>query len=217
MNHQDPSSPAPVNLLVYAIRNILEPTPEYAQLDDLIHLFSMLEFWRIRAVSVASAALVWQTYHKQAQSQSIILLNDEEEQFLNEHDSSNDTWRQIFIGILSTCISTHLLRLWESDSHSLFYAYWNEYFKPLENPDVLPVQPFHHRLSINDIDQLLDTLHRFTNLLPHSKYRNEDNHNDPSPIFDQRVIELIDNYLQYVPQLVTDVLDLFPDSLPLPQ
>jgi hypothetical protein len=170
----DGSVPPPVELLVYAIHAILAPAPEYTQLPDLIRLLTMVEFWRIRAMSVVSAALVWQAYHQQVVSQTTILLDEQEESLFRDHENNDTTWRNIFIKLIATCISTHLLRLWldldGNSSHTLFWVYWNEYFKPLENPSqVLAqpdiVQPFHHRLSISDIDQLLASLNHFANFI----------------------------------------------------
>lgn len=178
------SSPLNLDLILRASHQILSPVPLCPQLHDLISLLTMVEFWRIRAMSVVSSALVLQEYYTQAPSQTILLLNDQEALLLEEHDQSNPIWREIFIKIIATCISTHLLRLWFAldsdslpDSHTLFWVYWNEYFKPIENPslprdhenqhqfDPIPAQPFHHRLSTSDIDQLLTPLKAFANFL----------------------------------------------------
>ena len=163
-------SAPPLDLILRATHSILSPSPLYSQLHDFISLITMVEFWRIRVMSLLSSPLLRQDYS----------LNDNEAFLLTDHKKSDPIWREIFIKIIATCISTHLLRLWlalDSDSlphsHTLFWVYWNEYFKPLENPSLprdhenqhLLAQPFHHRLSTSDIDQLLASLKAFANFL----------------------------------------------------
>ena len=67
-------------------------------------MLSMFEFWRLRAMSVISNALVYQEYYKDAKDQDYILLPQPVEELFKDHEKDNDEWRRVFMKILSICI-----------------------------------------------------------------------------------------------------------------
>jgi hypothetical protein len=98
--------PPPLEIFVYAIRNILDPQPLYSQTSDLLRLLTMVEFWRLRAMSIISSALVYQTYYKGMADPYLFLLPVEVELEFKNCEKSSETWRKCFLQILSGCTET---------------------------------------------------------------------------------------------------------------
>ncbi len=98
--------PPPLEIFVYAIQNILNPQPLYSQISDLLRLLTMVEFWRLRAMSIISSALVYQTYYKGMADPYLFLLPVDVELEFKSCEESSETWRECFIQIVSGCTET---------------------------------------------------------------------------------------------------------------
>ena len=70
----------------------------------------MVEFWRLRAMSVISNALVYQEYYKEPMDQDYILLPQPLEDSFKDHETSSLGWRTVFMKILSIWTEVVILR-----------------------------------------------------------------------------------------------------------
>src|SRR5438445_215006 len=60
----DPSPPS-LEILIRIVQRLLFPQPLYTRIADFLRLLTMVEFWRLRAMSIISNALVYQEYYKE--------------------------------------------------------------------------------------------------------------------------------------------------------
>lgn len=102
--------PPSLDIIVCTIEKLLSPEPLYAQICDFLRLLCMVEFWRLRAMSPISNALVYQEYYKGPMDQDYILLPQPVEDSFRDHERSCTGWRTVFMKILSRCTEVVILR-----------------------------------------------------------------------------------------------------------
>ncbi|PPQ89712.1 hypothetical protein CVT25_014113 [Psilocybe cyanescens] len=145
----------PLDIIIYALNNILHPTflPDF--MSDFLHLFTMIEFYRIWITEKAALAIEMNTFYKGTSDANIILLAQEEEDFLRSLIDSQEVYREIFMTIVEKCCTLDLKRLWLANSNVDFWVRWNEYLSIFNSSNgALPSHSFHHKLSVDEIDQL---------------------------------------------------------------
>ncbi|CAA7261649.1 unnamed protein product [Cyclocybe aegerita] len=164
----------PLDIILYAIKGILYPTPIYEQIPGLIRLLTMAEFHRLRAINIASNALSIQSYYQDNPDPSVMLLSDETEGYFKAFvdTGSSAEWRAMFMKLLSICCAIDVLQVWFHDSDTDFWLRWNEYFAVLDPLAEKPAKLshiFHYALSTHDIDQLRAAASHCVGLLEHAE------------------------------------------------
>jgi len=102
-------NPPSLKVLVCTIQKLLVPEALCTQIADFLRLLSMVEFWRLRAMSVISNVLVYQEYYKELTDRDDSILPQPITRF-KDHEKSGSEWRTVFMKILSICIEVVILR-----------------------------------------------------------------------------------------------------------
>lgn len=99
-----PSGQAPpLDIIIYALNNILYPTFLPELMSEFLHLFTMLEFYRRRIIEKAALTIEMNTFYRSASDANVVLLDDEDELFLRNLVDEQKDVRRIFIKVVEQC------------------------------------------------------------------------------------------------------------------
>lgn len=95
----------PLDVIVYALNGILYPTFLPELMSDFLHLFTMVEFYRIRVVEKAALAIEMNTYyHASSQADPTLpLLTSEQENYLTRLIEKDPDMRKIYMVVITQC------------------------------------------------------------------------------------------------------------------
>jgi len=146
----------PFDVVIYALKSILYlPHPQLV--SELLHLFSLVEFYRIEITRKASEALVFETYYKDRPNSQYKPLDKKHEEFYTHLTETEDTLRKMFMEIVVECCITDLKRFWIANSNTDFWIRWNEYFSIFTNAEGTNLShSFHHNISPEEISCLYE-------------------------------------------------------------
>jgi hypothetical protein len=112
----------PLDIVVYTLKSILYlPGPKLV--SELLHLVSMVEYYRIEVTRKASDALVFNTYYKDNPDpqQHHQLLDGKVEEYYTHLTDTQGTLRKIFIEIVVECCVT------ASHEMSFYIKFYNDF------------------------------------------------------------------------------------------
>ncbi|KIM45197.1 hypothetical protein M413DRAFT_441878 [Hebeloma cylindrosporum] len=146
----------PLDLVIYTLKTILYlPSPQF--LSELLHLVSIVEYYRTEVTQKASKALVFNTYYKENPDQPYQLLDEKTEEYYTHLTNTQDSLRKIFMEIVVECCVKDLKRLWIANSNTDFWVRWNEYFSIFTKAEGTKLShSFHHDLSSEEISGLYE-------------------------------------------------------------
>ncbi|KAF8348366.1 hypothetical protein F5887DRAFT_644155 [Amanita rubescens] len=124
------NSTPPVDVLVYAAKNILFPSLAEDLIPQLLDIIAAIEFYRQRALTRAKKAI-----QRSRSEDKNAPFNSDEEAFLKQLDTPKDSWRKVYMTILCKCCQFDLYHLWTANPSSVadFMIRFNEYFPFLNN------------------------------------------------------------------------------------
>jgi hypothetical protein len=95
----------PVDVIIYAARNILYPSFLYSDIPELLDLLSIVEFYRLRVIEVARNASLWNNYYKTSKETDRDILTREEEKILKRltKESRIQAQRYVYRTLISQC------------------------------------------------------------------------------------------------------------------
>ncbi|KAF9476350.1 hypothetical protein BDN70DRAFT_882512 [Pholiota conissans] len=137
----------PLNLVVYAIKNIIFPSFLPELMSEFLHLLTMVEFYRQKMTERASELLVWDLYCR-SEGDPSVCLTPEERKFCEKLDQHQESLRKIYLNVVSECCAMELSALWLSSSNTDFWIRWNDYFSILKDEDSDTItHTFHYRMT----------------------------------------------------------------------
>jgi len=104
----------PLDVIIYAVRNILYPTFLHSDIPALLSLFSIVEQYRLRAVELARNASVWSNYYKASKEDLKDGLTRDEEKVLNRlmKESRIQAQRHVYRTLILQCCQLDIYHLW---------------------------------------------------------------------------------------------------------
>ena len=91
--------------MIYTLKRILY-LPGLQFISELLHLVSMVEYYRTEVTRKASEALVFNTYYKGKPNPQYQLLDAKVEEYYTHLTGTQDTLRKIFMEIVVECCIT---------------------------------------------------------------------------------------------------------------
>ena len=88
-----------MDVLVYTAKNILFPSLAEDLIPQLLDIIAAIEFYRQRALARAKESL---KIHSKNEDKNASF-NSDEEAFLKQLDTSDDSWRKVYMTILCKC------------------------------------------------------------------------------------------------------------------
>ncbi|KAF8973167.1 hypothetical protein BDZ97DRAFT_1912740 [Flammula alnicola] len=198
----------PLDVVVYALKSILFPSFLPELMSEFIHLFTMVEFYRLHATEKASTLLTWHTFYADDATPKVHLTKDEEEYCSNLVETQEEI-RNMFIDIIAECCLTDLARLWLANSNTKFWIRWNEYFSIFKRVKREKLShSFHYNMSPEEISTLHGSVNEFSNFMEATSidtgmfeskpFRDQ----FPDPGMSPKVLHLIEYHLNYVQEAV---------------
>ncbi|KAH9485154.1 hypothetical protein JR316_0002061 [Psilocybe cubensis] len=124
----------PLDIIVYALNNILRPAFLPELMSDFLHLFTMVEFYRRRVVEKASLAIEMNTFYSDNSQANVVLLDDEDKRILKSFVDEQKHGRRIFLKVIKECCIQDLERLWLMDSNVDYWVRCHEYLSIRGSP-----------------------------------------------------------------------------------
>ncbi|KAF4598138.1 hypothetical protein AB1N83_004296 [Pleurotus pulmonarius] len=124
--------PPPLDVVVYAARNILLPTVIIDQIPDLLDLLSTVETHRKHIVLKADDALAFHAYWKNENVDESVLLAAEEHRFVGSIVADNTAMRDSYKSVISALCQMDIYHLWTRIEPSIakLAVRMNEYYPP---------------------------------------------------------------------------------------
>ncbi|KAG6899425.1 hypothetical protein C0993_010392 [Termitomyces sp. T159_Od127] len=147
----------PLEVVLYAINNILYPTFITRRLPHLLDLLATVEFYRKRTLASSHEATIWSEYYEVQDEKAVYRLSKEDEAYLKELELDNISMRNIYITLISECcqLDMHLLLVAKPPSLTDFLVRFNEYFPHLnKHYDRKSPRLFWSDLSSEEVVQL---------------------------------------------------------------
>ncbi|PPR02397.1 hypothetical protein CVT26_011365 [Gymnopilus dilepis] len=156
----------PLDMIIYALQSMILPTFLPDLVSEFLCLFTMLEFYRIRATKKAEDALDFNTFYKLNPNAGEELLSEEDEQYFQHVVDSNEEMRKIFMQVTTTCVLMDLRNLFLRESFTDFCLCWNEYTSVLGKAGHGPGgHMFLYRFSGEEVSYLRDACREFHSLI----------------------------------------------------
>jgi len=95
----------PLDIVIFTLKSILY-LPGQKLVSELLHLISMVEYYRIEVTRKASRVLVFNTYYKENPGPKYQLLDEKVEEFYTHLTDTQDTLRTMFMEIVVECCVT---------------------------------------------------------------------------------------------------------------
>jgi len=149
----------PLDLILYAIRNIMRPSMVADQIPDLLDLLAAVEFYRNVSLGKANDALVYNDWYK-AKDERAISLTHEERTDLESQVKMADVLRAIYFNLILQYCQFDVYTLWSHhpDSMTDLILRMSDYFPRLNKNYTTPTpRLFLHDLSDDENDQLHKT------------------------------------------------------------
>ncbi|KAF9501791.1 hypothetical protein BDN71DRAFT_1438486 [Pleurotus eryngii] len=145
--------PPPLDVLIYASRNILFPTLNIDQMSDLLDLLSTVETHRRHIVLKADDALAFHAHWKNENVEESVLLTAEEYHFVGSIVVENSAMRDSYKSVISALCQMDIYHLWTRPEPSIakLAVRMNEYYPPSnKNYQRQPALLFHADLSATE-------------------------------------------------------------------
>ncbi|TFK51126.1 hypothetical protein OE88DRAFT_1660453 [Heliocybe sulcata] len=146
----------PLQILIYAVENIISPDLIRLQIPHLLHLLAHIECIRRRAVKQASRALSWNDYFSDSDERRAVLLTEQERKFMeqisDESEQAGD--RKLYATVIFRLCQLHIHSLWRDDTEDQLQDYMAQYFPSFTNQQ--PNRLFYLDLSQDEQRQLRD-------------------------------------------------------------
>ncbi|KAI0918620.1 hypothetical protein AcV5_002560 [Taiwanofungus camphoratus] len=104
----------PFPVLIYAIRNIIEPTFLVAQIPDLLVLIAHANIIRKHAISKARKILSWNDHYKRHPQRDIRTLAEKDRQLLETFTLESDKLQKMYRKIVNGCFQIDIYHLFFS-------------------------------------------------------------------------------------------------------
>jgi len=150
----------PLKLLAYAFNTILYPSFLPELISDLIHLITMIEFYRLQLTEKASLLIGLNMFFELNRDSQVSSLTKRQRKYFQRLVDDRETLRQIFLTNVSTLCVLDLKRLWLANRDTDFWFHWSEYFSVFQedhDPEKLS-HPFHHKIQPKEIAFLQDSV-----------------------------------------------------------
>ncbi|KAG6879648.1 hypothetical protein C0992_000090 [Termitomyces sp. T32_za158] len=93
----------PLEVVTYAINNILHPTFITRRLPHLLDLLATVEFYRKRTLASSHEATIWNEYYEVQDENTFYRLSKEDEAYLKGLEFDNNSMRTIYITLIAEC------------------------------------------------------------------------------------------------------------------
>ncbi|KAJ8508874.1 hypothetical protein ONZ45_g8899 [Pleurotus djamor] len=122
----------PLNVILYAARNIMLPAINMPQIPDLLDLVTIVEYHRQEAHSKVGEALTFNAHWRSMGEPEEDLLNEEEEDFMEALMVEDGDMRESYLAVIQGLIQLDVHHLWTSEAPSIakLAVRMNEYFPP---------------------------------------------------------------------------------------
>ncbi|KAG5335752.1 hypothetical protein C0989_000464 [Termitomyces sp. Mn162] len=123
----------PLQVVIYAINNILYPTLVTRRIPQLLDLLATVEFYRKRTLASSLEATIWNEYYEVQNENTVYRLSEEDGTYLKRLESDSISMRTMYITLVSECcqLDMYLLLTAKPPSMTDFLIRFNEYFPRL--------------------------------------------------------------------------------------
>ncbi|KAF8200724.1 hypothetical protein BJ912DRAFT_578328 [Pholiota molesta] len=116
-------------------------------MSEFLHLFTMVEFYRLKITERASTLIAWDTFYGGQEDSSFSLTAGQRKICERIEDAGKD-YRKIYLIVISHCCIVDLKRLWLANSNTDFWIRWNEYFSILKGGNSETIShTFHYKMT----------------------------------------------------------------------